>query len=510
MGVVTGVVDGSNRLRVRLMQDYEDIDFAKAEGMTLQAFNDHRKNWLTHGCPDVPMYIYHRKGHVAKDSVNLCEADNDSDDEGLGDNPRAASPWHSVSWSSVLYIWDVPSDSPMRKWMSMLHDHDYGNDIHDKALEWVRRNPTERSLWPWSQNSCHFDVFIASCMSIFVASDACHFFARKKCMIVPFMYMQLILNLDSRATNAKWRNDARTDMTMHCRSHRFVRKEIRLTGFRNLVDHIDDFALSFQDKGDRNAYGCLMVKLTHSCSNPAHEDTSRYVSCGSVLPVPTHWYSLSDVDAALRDENGVVTGHRDDHKHPICSFREVVLNRIARQDATLFQCRCSFSNDSGAVHYYRLLKNPHDTLFPLTLWFGFEYKNPEVKPPIPELEFTIGTITYKLVSVIFKSPTHYVVNIMLFDRWFAYNDLGLPASTERKTRQTYYTSEIDRHTYHTFRDYGFDPSFWCYVRVSPSDSDVYLEKVRKRLVYDDAEQASTRVPLQGLEQDMFNSLELLG
>ena len=498
VAVITGVATGGNRLTIRLLHEAEDLDFRSGVGgISVNAYRGFREDWLAHSGLRVPLYVVPRGRPPVEEIVEVEDDGDVSSDDGLGLNNRAPSDW-SLGFSPEKH------KDPLYKWKDMRFFVDFRTELTAVAQSWVRRNPTERSLWSLSNNSCHFDVFLAACFSIFVASDACYFVSKWDCSIRPFILMKVLLRLDKAGEADRWRDDARSDLVKHLPNVRHGRNGAHmLTGCSNIAEHIDNFLSSFDyGKTTGKMFGHLVVKVTQSCTNPEHGVNHRTVSCGSVITVPLHWYAMPDVEAAVRDAHGRVVGHRTDHRREITCFREIVLNRIARPDSTQHPCACSRKE---APFFYTVTKQPHETRFPLTLWFGFEIAESESSPPKPELEFTIGQITYTLVCIVFKSPSHYVANFKLLGRWFAYNNMGLGTS---RTRRKYYTREIELQTYHQFVDRRFRPTNWCYVRTAPSAQEV--RESRRLPLHDGEKQATTRVELHGLSEPMFNSLELLG
>jgi hypothetical protein len=161
------------------------------------------------------------------------------------------------------------------------------------------------------------------------------------------------------------------------------------------------------------------------------------------IPGNRWWWPISDQDAAIRDDDGRVCGHKDVGAYAKShgSMTDAVLSHLHRDDLTHVPCQNHTTDrpdayttkvkDGAQAHLPRMLELDNGDM-------GINY------PAVGSI-FTLENnleeyidighgLAYRLIALTYYNRNHYVASVLLQGTWYKYNDMGHAPTTPNTPR----------------------------------------------------------------------------
>jgi len=136
------------------------------------------------------------------------------------------------------------------------------------------------------------------------------------------------------------------------------------------------------------------------------------------------WYSLPDVESVVRDANGraaIPPSTTTYHK----SMREVVTHLLTCSDGETSCCRQEACDSKAQYGCTQNHIQPDRHILPKRLTMETGTGTQPNSGFHAELEFEVGGVRYKRVSVTFCNGSHYRCKVLYNNRWYAYDGMGV-------------------------------------------------------------------------------------
>ena len=323
----------------------------------------------------------------------------------------------------------------------------------------------------WSKNSCHLDTFLLSELAFYTAFGD-NIQVRSDIKDVPPGIRRLwkvLATLGSFMVGHPLHQDVHRDAYREYELSLLTPTALRdATALKGVCDYRwhGDVLNSTVDPDYIRPERLLGCGVQTICSE--HGSNEQELRFHIRVPCPTKWWPMSDGTARRHLSSDEFNNGHCGVQHS--GLTDVLLSHLSRPSGDHTNCYQTPSCKSNPAAYQTHKKFPLCSQFPRSLEFDIGRSTGTV-PWDLRLDLQFGRLKYKLVSITFQSPAHYVILVHLRDRWWFYDDLYeepyVDRSKGKPTLREVPASDVIEFAPGLFdsklRNKGFAPRTWRYA-----------------------------------------------
>jgi hypothetical protein len=285
----------------------------------------------------------------------------------------------------------------------------------------MARVVSARQPWKWMNNSCHLDTWLMVELSFFgQLANSEHTPLVDSVLDKSPALTKLFKVLNAAGTNNQ--DDLKMAYwAMEIESYLGGTRAAR-TSFGQFSDYQKHGELMhIHERGDAKFdITSTYIAIQKSCSNPNHDTTTSHLKRTTQVTTEDCWFAMPDDWSRTKDTAGRWRTEQVSQVHNT-GLGDVVETLLGRSDGETTNCTICCKAHPGTCYQESSEKIPANALLPISLEFNVD---PDSRVPV-ERELCIGGLGYTLLAVVFGNGMHFKCNIVLYDQWYHYDDLGL-------------------------------------------------------------------------------------